>query len=133
MHSDKVFEQGMRRANKTEEKARRGRGGGGGGRGGPGGGGRGRGGYSANSQNNYPPLQPSLDGPGVTQFHSANGKRGREMAARGGQHGGYLAPYLLDGGRGDVKAPRKENAGLSDQMKSRLQALDDEDADYFTI
>lgn len=129
MRSDKVFEQGMRRADKVEEKSRRGRGGGGGsGRGGYGG----RGGGSS-SQNGFPPLQPSRGGPGVTQFHNQNKKRQREKAPNGGQQKGFVAPHQRGGGKQIVKGPKKEDVPLPEQMKNRLKILEDEDADYFTI
>lgn len=123
MRADKDFEQGMRRADKAEAKGRR-RGGGGSGRGGFGGRGRGPS-YGGNAHNDFPPLQPSMEGPGVTQFHSVNEKRQREKAANGSSQGSYPAPQPRGG--------KKENVALSEHMKNRLKILDDEDDDYFTI
>lgn len=146
MHADKSFEQGMRRADKADEKnQRRGRGGGGGYGGGYGGshGGRGggRGGYAGNSQNDFPSLQPSRGGPGVTQFHSANEGRGREMVARDRQQGNYTPPHLRGGGNdgargsknGSEASKKEENVPLPEQMKNRLKILDDDEADYYSI
>ncbi|KAK4693160.1 hypothetical protein P7C71_g4189, partial [Lecanoromycetidae sp. Uapishka_2] len=122
MRADKEFEQGMRRAEKAEEKARRVRSvGGGPGRGGYAGRGGGSG-YGGQNQSNFSPMQAASGGQGVTQFHAANEKRQREKVAGGSQWGG----------KQDAKGAKKEDVPLSEQMKNRLKILDDED-DYFTI
>ncbi len=129
MIENRTFEQGMRRANKAEEKQNmklardratakgRGRG-------------RGRGNrYMQEAR----PLQPSVERKGETKFHSANEKTLRETGSR-------TPPHLRGIGKGisqikdghSVKETAQGKGQLPESMKARLAVLDDDD-DYFTI
>lgn len=127
MIENRTFEQGMRRANKAEERQNlklardratvRARG-------------RGRGNKSTQEGR---PLQPSVERRGETNFHSANEQKLREMGSR-------TPPHLKGIGKGrsqtnDGHGVEKSAQGrdqLPNNMKARLAALDDDD-DYFTI
>ena len=139
MMEKRAFAQGMRRANKAEER-RNTRQAKSGGRSGRGGGGY-KGSGSGYQQDIFPSLEPSVERPGEIKFHATNEQKMREMENCTPQQPSKAFDAAGKNGNNkkndDDDIEDKEEGGgvpvpvLDKKMAARLAAMDADEADYF--